>query len=77
MAVKPHAVTRVLKEVAPVIRTDYHVIVSAAAGIPIKTLEKVSFNYCSASHALRGKLFCRQELEFWYLFHLIIHFEIP
>ena len=41
LAVKPHAIARVLSEVAPVIRPDYHVVVSAAAGIPIKTLEKV------------------------------------
>lgn len=41
LAVKPHAIARILDEVAPVIRPDYHLIVSAAAGIPIKTMEKV------------------------------------
>ena len=41
LTVKPHTVSRILTEVSPFIRTDYHIIVSAAAGIPIKTLEKV------------------------------------
>ena len=41
LAVKPHAISRVLSEIAPVFRTDHHFLVSAAAGIPIKTLEKV------------------------------------
>ena len=41
LTVKPHAVSRVLEEVAPVIRPDHHLMVSAVAGIPIKTLEKV------------------------------------
>ena len=42
VAVKPHAISRVLSEVAPAIRTDHHLVISTAAGIPIKTLEKVS-----------------------------------
>ena len=42
LAVKPHAVGRVLSEISPAIRTNHHLIVSAAAGIPVKTLEKVS-----------------------------------
>lgn len=42
LAVKPHAISKVLMEIAPIIRPDYHLVVSAAAGIPIKTLEKVS-----------------------------------
>lgn len=40
VAVKPHAVARVLREVAPCIKQDQHYIVSAAAGITLKTLEK-------------------------------------
>ena len=40
LTVKPHAIGRVLREVAPVIKKD-HIIVSAAAGVTIKTLEKV------------------------------------
>ena len=40
MTVKPHAIGRVLREVAPVIKKD-HIVVSAAAGVTIKTLEKV------------------------------------
>ena len=40
LAVKPHAIGRVLREVTPVIRPD-HLILSTAAGIPIKELEKV------------------------------------
>lgn len=47
LAVKPHAIARVLKEVTPVIRPD-QLIVSTAAGIPIKELEKVSFT-CTKS----------------------------
>ena len=42
VAVKPHAVARVLREVAPCIKQDQHYIVSAAAGITLKTLEKVT-----------------------------------
>lgn len=42
LAVKPHSIARVLSEVAPAIRTDHHLVVSTAAGIPIKTLEKVN-----------------------------------
>lgn len=42
LTVKPHAISKVLTEISPVIRPDYHLVVSAAAGIPIKTLEKVS-----------------------------------
>ena len=41
LAVKPHAIKRTIEDIAPVIRPDYHLIVSAAAGIPIKTMEKV------------------------------------
>jgi hypothetical protein len=41
LTVKPHAIASVLSEIAPVIQPDHHVVVSAAAGIPIKTLEKV------------------------------------
>ena len=40
MTVKPHAVGRVLREVAPLMKKD-HIIVSAAAGVTIKALEKV------------------------------------
>ena len=41
LAVKPHAIGRVLREVTPVVRPD-QLILSTAAGIPIKELEKVS-----------------------------------
>ena len=41
LAVKPHAISRVLADIAPVIRPNHHLVVSAAAGIPIKTIEKV------------------------------------
>ena len=44
VAVKPHTVTRVLKEIAPVIRKD-QVVISVAAGITTKTLEKVNLPY--------------------------------
>lgn len=40
VTVKPHAVGRVLREVAPLMKRD-HIIVSAAAGVTIKALEKV------------------------------------
>ena len=40
VTVKPHAVGRVLREVAPLMKKD-HIIVSAAAGVTIKALEKV------------------------------------
>lgn len=40
VTVKPHAVGRVLREVAPFVKKD-HIIVSAAAGVTIKALEKV------------------------------------
>ena len=40
LAVKPHAIGRVLREVTPVVRPD-QLILSTAAGIPIKELEKV------------------------------------
>ena len=40
LAVKPHAIGRVLKEVTPVVRPD-QLILSTAAGIPMKELEKV------------------------------------
>lgn len=40
LTVKPHAIGRVLREVAPFIKKD-HIVVSAAAGVTIKTLEKV------------------------------------
>ena len=51
VAVKPHAVGRVLKEVAPLITGD-HLVASVAAGVTLKTLEKVSFNnvYNSSSN---------------------------
>lgn len=41
LTVKPHTISKVLKEVAPVVRPDQHLFLSAAAGIPVKTLEKV------------------------------------
>ena len=41
LAVKPHAIGRVLREVSPVVRPD-QLILSTAAGIPLKELEKVS-----------------------------------
>ena len=47
VAVKPHAISKVLAEIAPVIKPDHHLVVSAAAGIPIKTLEKVRLIPCS------------------------------
>ena len=40
LAVKPHAIGRVLREVTPVVRPD-QLIISTAAGIPIKEIEKV------------------------------------
>lgn len=40
LAVKPHAIGRVLREVTPVVRPD-QLIISTAAGIPIKEVEKV------------------------------------
>ena len=40
LAVKPHAIGRVLKEVTPVVRPD-QLIISIAAGIPIREIEKV------------------------------------
>lgn len=40
LAVKPHAIGRVLREVTPVVRPD-QLILSTAAGIPLKELEKV------------------------------------
>ena len=43
LAVKPHAIGRVLREVTPVVRPD-QLILSMAAGIPIKELEKVLFH---------------------------------
>ena len=48
LTVKPHAISKVLTEISPVIRPDYHLVVSAAAGIPLKTLEKVSQDLISA-----------------------------
>lgn len=40
LAVKPHAIGRVLREVTPVVRPD-QLVISTAAGIPIKEIEKV------------------------------------
>ena len=40
LAVKPHAMGRVLSEIKPVV-TDDHLFVSLAAGITLKSLEKV------------------------------------
>ena len=42
LAVKPHAIGRVLREVTPVVRPD-QMIISTAAGIPIKEIEKVCY----------------------------------
>ena len=40
VCVKPHLVSRVLREVAPSITRD-HLFISVAAGVTLQTLEKV------------------------------------
>ena len=42
VTVKPHSAGRALSEVAPFVKKD-HIIVSAAAGVTIKALEKVIY----------------------------------
>ena len=43
VAVKPHVVTKVLKEVSHCVTRD-HLIISVAAGIPLEKIEKVRRN---------------------------------
>ncbi len=44
IAVKPNAVEAVLKEIKPVLK-DHHILISIAAGIPLKKLQKWSGGY--------------------------------
>ncbi len=56
LAVKPHTISKVLNEISPVIRPDHHLVISAAAGIPIKTLEKVSLPWNRGASSISNNI---------------------